>query len=143
MMDAIDVQWQAVDEPQNALAVRSSDLQPTQRLDLVPAIYNSLPAEYQTQENYRDLEIRARQNPESFDRAIALTEKTIPQLVQNNHYNLTETHSTDSRHINNFQANPRFELTIINGGSNDTEGWWFWSVLLGFLLLVALLLGGE
>ena len=143
-MDAIEAAWTQVEAPQTSgLAVRSSDLQPAERLDLVPVIYDNLPAQYQTRENYRDLELRARQDPKSLDRAIELTGQSIPQLVHYNNYNLTETYTTDSRHINNFQANPKFELTIINGSGQDAEGWWFWGVILGFLLLVALLLGGE
>ena len=142
-MDILETDWTQVEAPQSsALAVRSSDLQPVERLDLVPVIYDNLPAQYQTQENYRDLELRARQDPKSLDRAIELTGQSIPQLVHYNNYNLTETHTTDSRHINNFQANPKFELTIVNAGDNG-EGRWFWAVLIGFLLLVALLLGGE
>ena len=141
-MDAIEAAWTQVEAPQSsALAVRSSDLQPAERLDLVPVIYENLPAQYQTQENYRDLELRARQDPKSLDRAIELTGQSVPQLVHYSNYHLTTTH-TDSRptYIN---FNP--QITVKATASTQEEyssGWWFIpAVLLCFFL--ALAVGGE
>ena len=141
-MDILETDWTQVEAPQSsALAVRSSDLQPVERLNLVPAVYQNLPAQYQSDETYRELELRAKQSPQQFDRAIALTGQSIPQLIQNNTYHLTTTH-TDSRptYIN---FNP--QITVKATASTQEEyssGWWFIpAVLLCFFL--ALAVGGE